>query len=231
MNIEILGNGAFESALVQLGPGERFISESGALYRASSNISVDVTARSSGRTKGLLGGVKRLLAGDNFFMSTYQAAEGQAGEVGLAPTQQGEVFVVEVEPHTNWLCAGGSYLASAPEVQLDTQFQGFKGFFGGEKLFFVEASGSGPLLVSAFGRLVENQVDGELTVDTGHVVAFESGLEYQVTKAGKSWFQSWLAGEGLVMKFSGQGRLLTQSHNPTEFGASLGPLLPATSAR
>ena len=96
---------------------------------------------------------------------------------------------------------------------------------------FVEASGAGPLLVSAFGRLVENQVDGELTVDTGHVVAFESGLQYQVTKAGKSWFQSWLAGEGLVMKFSGQGRLLTQSHNPTEFGASLGPLLPATSAR
>ena len=34
MEIEILGQGAFESALVHLEPGERFVSESGALYRA-----------------------------------------------------------------------------------------------------------------------------------------------------------------------------------------------------
>ena len=43
MQIEILGEGAFESALVHLQPGERFISESGALYRASGNVQIDVT--------------------------------------------------------------------------------------------------------------------------------------------------------------------------------------------
>ena len=63
-------------------------------------------------------------------------------------------------------------------------------------------------------------------MDTGHLVAFESSLQYTISKAGGSWIQSWLAGEGLVMNFTGRGRIITQSHNPTEFGKSLGPLLP-----
>ena len=56
MNIEILGKGAFESALVHLDPGERFVSESGALYRASPNVDIDVTTRSGG-SGGLLAGM------------------------------------------------------------------------------------------------------------------------------------------------------------------------------
>ena len=228
VEIEILSEGAFESALVQLAAGERLVSEAGAMYRASSNIDIDVTTRSRGRG-GILGGVERQLAGESFFLSTYCAGEGQPGEVGLAPTQQGELLSLDVDPSCSWLCAGGSYLASAPELELDTQFQGFKGFLGGQNLFFVEVSGTGPLLVSAFGRVVENQVEGALTVDTGHVVAFESTLDYQITKAGKSWLKSWLAGEGMVFQFSGRGRLLTQSHNPAEFGHALGPKLPERS--
>jgi uncharacterized protein (TIGR00266 family) len=225
MQIEILGKGAFESALVHLEPGERFVSESGALYRASANVEIDVTTRSRG-SGGLLGGVKRLFAGENFFFSTYQTRDGQPGEVGLAPVHQGEVFLVDVEPSTNWLCAGGSYLGSSAELAIDTQFQGLKGFVSGESLSFVEVSGTGPLLVNAFGRIVESTVDGGVTVDTGHLVAFESTLQYSVTKAGGSWFQSWLAGEGIVLEFNGHGRIITQSHNPKEYGTALGGLLP-----
>ena len=229
VEIEILSEGAFESALVQLAAGERLVSEAGAMYRASSNIDIDVPKQSRGRGGGHREGAKRLLAGESFFLSTYCAGEGQPGEVGLAPTLQGELLSLDVDPSCSWLCAGGSYLASAPELELDTQFQGFKGFLGGQNLFFVEVSGTGPLLVSAFGRVVENQVEGALTVDTGHVVAFESTLDYQITKAGKSWVKSWLAGEGMVVQFSGRGRLLTQSHNPAEFGHALGPKLPERS--
>ena len=63
-------------------------------------------------------------------------------------------------------------------------------------------------------------------IDTGHVVAYETSLEYTITKAGSSWLASWLAGEGFVMNFRGKGRVLVQSHNPTEFGRSVGPKLP-----
>jgi uncharacterized protein (TIGR00266 family) len=174
----------------------------------------------------LFAGVKRLLAKENFFFSTYATNDGQPGEVGLAPTHQGEVFLIDVDPSINWVCAGGSYLGSSSELRVDTRFEGLKGFVTGESLVFVDVSGSGQLLVSAFGRLVESEVEDSLTIDTGHLVAFEGTLQYSITKAGTSWLQSWLAGEGFVMNFTGRGRILTQSHNPKEFGSVLGRLLP-----
>ena len=181
------------------------------------------SSRGSG---GLLSGVKRLLAQEHFFFSTYETHDGRPGEVGLAPTHQGEVFLIDVEPSTNWLCAGGSYLGSSAGLKVDTKFQGFKGFVTGESPVFLEVSGSGQLLVNAFGRLVEFDVEDALTVDTGHLVAFENTLQYSISKAGSSWIHSFLAGEGVVMKFTGRGRIVTQSHNPREFGAALGRLLP-----
>ena len=224
MNIDIHGQGAFSWALVHLEMGEEFVSESGAMFRSAPSIDIDVTTRTRGKG-GILSGLKRLLGGDSFFLSRYQA--DSAGEVGLAPTLQGAVRAIELDGTETWVCAGGSYLASGPELELDTKFQGLRGLFSGESLFFMEVSGHGPLLVSAFGDLDEIEVDGELTVDTGHVVAFTGGLSYRLSKAGGSWLHSWLAGEGVVLEFSGRGRVLVQSHNPREYGSDVGSRLPA----
>jgi uncharacterized protein (TIGR00266 family) len=222
----VVGKGSFASAMVHLNPGESFVSEAGAMYRASANVDIDVTTRSRGKG-GFFSGLKRLLGGESFFLSTYSIMDSQPGEVGLAPTHQGEIKAVQLDGSKVWLCAGGSYLGSTPGLRLDTEFQGFKGFFTGESIFFVTVEGKGILLVGAFGRIVELNVTEDLIVDTGHLVAFEDTLDYEITKAGRSWIQTWLAGEGLVMKFHGQGKILVQSHNPQEFGKSLGPLLPA----
>ena len=43
MQIAIEDRGAFASAIVQLGPGETFVSESGAMYRTSAEVDTDVT--------------------------------------------------------------------------------------------------------------------------------------------------------------------------------------------
>jgi len=43
--------------------------------------------------------------------------------------------------------------------------EGFRGFFSGETPFFVTISGTGQLLVSTFGRIVEMDVAEPLTVD------------------------------------------------------------------
>ena len=225
MNIEVLERGAFCSALVHLQPSEEFVSESGAMFRASSNIDINVTTKSKGKG-GLLGGLKRLLASENFFFSTYKCNDGLPGEVGLAPTLQGDLMAVQCDGEANWLCTGGSYLGSSAGLEIDTQFQGLKGFLTGESISFVKVSGKGVLLVSAFGRIVEYDLDGELIVDTGHVVAYEDTLNYEPQKAGASWVQSFLGGEGIVLRFSGKGRILVQSHNPKEFGSTFGKLLP-----
>jgi uncharacterized protein (TIGR00266 family) len=225
MQIAIEDRGAFASAIIQLDPGESFVSESGAMYRTSAQIDVDVTTRSRGKG-GLLSGLKRMLGGESFFLSTYLAAGGSAGEVGIAPTLPGDVMCVDLDGSMRWLCAGGSYLGSGPELALDTQFQGLRGMLSGEKMFFVSVTGEGPLLFGAYGAILEVPVDGDLIVDSGHVVGFEESLTYEVTKAGGSWLRSFLGGEGIVMKFRGQGRLLVQSHNPRAYGARLGRLLP-----
>ena len=224
MYIDVKEQGAFSYALVQLQRGESFVSESGAMFRASGDIDIDVTTKSRGRG-GILSGLKRLISGDNFFFSRY-TADGSDGEVGLAPVLQGAVRAVELDGSEDWICAGGSYLGSDPELAVDTQFQGLKGMLSGESLFFLRVSGVGTLLVSAFGTLEEMDVDGELVVDTGHVVAFSSDLKYRATKAGGSWFHSWLAGEGVVLNFEGRGRVLVQSHNPREYGQDIGKRLP-----
>src|SRR5207249_4881537 len=121
MHIDILGQGLFASALVHLDPGEEFVSESGAMFRASPNIDIDVTTRSRG-SGGILAGLKRLLAAEHFFFSTYRVSDGRPGEVGLAPIHEGQVQRVDLDGSVAWLCTGGSYLASAPSLQIDTQF-------------------------------------------------------------------------------------------------------------
>ena len=225
MDVHVKDRGAFSWVLVGLEDEEQFVSESGAMFRASTNIDIEVTTR-GGKGGGILGGIGRSLAGESFFLSTYRSMDGQPGEVGLAPTHQGEIRKIELDGSVRWLCTGGSYLASSRSLELDTAFQGIGGMLSGESLSFMRVTGEGPLVVAAFGKLSEIDVDGKFTVDTGHVVAFEESLSYSIGKASGSFIQSFLVGEGLVLKFSGQGRIYVQSHNPDEFGQRLGRMLP-----
>jgi uncharacterized protein (TIGR00266 family) len=230
MNIKIDSEGAFGSAVVKLEPGEKFISEAGAMYRASSNMDIDVESRkkqNEGMWGALKAGIKSMFAGESFFLSSYRTNDNQSGEVGLAPTHQGEVRKITVRNET-WICSGGSYLGSSGGIELDTQYQGLlKGGFSGEGLVFVKASGEGELLVNGFGRISEVDVRDGITIDNGHLIAFTEGLEYTIGKAGGGWLSSMMSGEGLVMKFRGNGKVFVQSHDPGRLGGALGALLPA----
>ena len=86
------------------------------------------------------------------------------------------------------------------------------------------------MLLNSFGAIYPVDVNGAYTVDTGHIVAFEDTLNFGIGKASDSLIGSFLGGEGLVCKFTGQGRLYCQTHNPPSFGSMLGPLLRARQA-
>ncbi len=229
MNVKIDTEGAFGSALVTLEAGETFVSEAGAMYRASPNMGISIESRKK-KDEGMWGafksGIKAMFAGESFFLSSYTPNDGQSGEVGLAPTHQGEVRSVKVGPDV-WICSGGSYLGSSGGITLDTQYQGLtKGMFSKEGLVFVQASGEGDLLVNGFGRISSVDVSGGVTIDNGHLIAFTEGLEYTISKAGSGWISSMMSGEGIVMDFRGQGKVLVQSHDPSRLGGVLGPMLP-----
>ena len=68
MNINIDSEGAFGSAVVILEPGEKFVSEAGAMYRASSNMEIEVESRKK-KNEGMWGafkaGAKSMFAGES----------------------------------------------------------------------------------------------------------------------------------------------------------------------
>ena len=70
-----------------------------------------------------------------------------------------------------------------------------------------KGTGRGKLLLSSFGNIYEQkEVDGDYIVDTGHIVAFEDTLTFELSKAGTSWLHSIFGGEGIVCRFKGKGK-------------------------
>jgi uncharacterized protein (TIGR00266 family) len=85
--------------------------------------------------------------------------------------------------------------------------------FSGEGAFFLEMSGQGDLLMNSYGGIEEVEVDGKYVVDSGHVAAWEgTGLKYSLRKAG-GFGTALMSGEGLVLEFSGKGKVWLQTRN------------------
>jgi uncharacterized protein (TIGR00266 family) len=225
MQFDVQYRPAHSLAVVHLGAGETVRAEASAMISMTTNIRVETTGP-LGRKGGLLRGLKTaMLGGETFFTNTFQAVEGP-GHVTLAPSLTGDMIVHELREDELFI-QGSSYVAAPDSVQLDTRWQGFRGFFSGETLFFLHATGRGPVLLNAFGAIETIDLDGELIVDTGHLVAFGGGVDYEVATASRGLIASFLSGEGLVLRLRGRGRLYVQSRNPNEFGASVGSRLPA----
>ncbi|MFV8751834.1 TIGR00266 family protein [Nannocystaceae bacterium ST9] len=228
MEFHVLYRPAHSLAVCNLNPNETVRAEAGAMVSMTRNINVVAAAKNpadGGALKRMFKGLKRMaLGGESFFTNTYTAMNAP-GHVSFAPSLTGDMIVHHLQGE-QLLIQGSSYVAAPDSVTIDTKFQGFKGLFSGESLFFLSATGQGPVLMNAFGAIETIDLNGEMIVDTGHIVAFTSGIKYSVVKASKGWISSYLSGEGLVLRLQGQGRMYVQSRNPSEFGATVGRMLP-----
>ncbi|MEM0089288.1 MAG: TIGR00266 family protein, partial [Archaeoglobaceae archaeon] len=90
----------------------------------------------------------------------------------------------------------------------------------------LKLEGSGDLFLSSFGGIEMIEVDGKLSVDTGHIVAFEDSLDFKVRGAG-NLKATLLSGEGLVAEFNGKGKVWIQTRSISEFVGWLSSLLPS----
>ena len=221
MQIEIGYRPAQAMARVALAPGESVVAEAGAMVGMSPN--VQMTTQSGGLMKGLK---RRLLGGESFFQNTFTAQNGP-GEVLLAHNLAGDMAVLEMTPQ-GYFIQSSSYVASTPNVQIDTKVGGFRSFFAGEGIFVLQATAQSPgsVVVGAFGGIQQLDCDGSLVIDTGHLVAWDATLQYNVGKSASGWISSFFSGEGLVCHFQGQGRIWIQTRNPVEYGQTVGRMLP-----
>lgn len=215
MKFDISGNPAYGDLTVALAPGESFWSEGGAMSRMSSDMELK-TRLVSGLLKSAL---RKLVGGESLFISEYTAP--QMAFVSLTPSCPGTVLHRQMNGDRFYL-TNGSFLACTPGMELSTKFGGFRAFFSGEGGFLIEVAGSGDLFFNSFGGVVEKDVDGELVVDTGHVVAFETSLSYTIGGMG-GIKQTLFSGEGLVMRFRGRGKLFLQTRQMPALAGWLTP--------
>ncbi len=215
MQFNVLGNPDYGHVDASLGPGEHLITESGAMSRMTAGLGVE-----SKIVGGLLPGlVRKLFGGESLFLSRYGDARG--GELSLSPSMPGTVLRRELtgEP---FILTAGSFLACTDGIKIGTRFGGLRAFFSGEGAFFLECSGVGDLFFNAYGAVHEKEIDGALTVDTGHVVAWEPSLDYKIGGMG-GLKQTLLSGEGLVMRFQGRGKLWVQTRQLPATASWLSP--------
>ncbi len=215
MEFRIDGNPDYGELTVGLQPGERVSTESGAMSRMSAEM--DLSSRMMGGLFAALG--RKLFGGESLFVGDYSAPQG--GWVTLSPALPGEVRHRKMSGD-RFILSAGAFLACSPEVQLRTKFGGFRYLFSGKGGFFLEVGGTGDLFFNSYGAVVEKELDGTITVDTGHVVAWDPALDYTVGGMG-GVKQTLFSGEGLVMKFSGRGRLLLQTRTLNDSAGWLGP--------
>jgi uncharacterized protein (TIGR00266 family) len=206
-------------------PGESLITEAGAMVGRDSAMQMQTNMQG-----GLGAALKRkMLGGESIFQNTFTAtAPGQT--LWFAPASEGSIQMIEMQPGMELFLQSGAYLASTPGITLDTKWQGAKGFFSGG-LFLLRATGQGLLWFSTYGGCHTVDVGQQYPsyiVDNTHMVAFTSGLQYQVQKVGgmKSLF---LSGEGLVCNFQGRGRVWLQTRNPSSLASFLNAFRPVKS--
>lgn len=208
---------------VTLDAGEEIRAESGAMVSHDAGIEMETNA-----TGGFLKSVRRSLGGESFFQNTFRARE--AGEVSFAPALPGDLTHVELDGETVYV-QSGSYVAGDTSLEVDTTFGGSRSFFGGEGLFLLKVTGTGPAFLSSYGAIREVDVGAAdpFVVDTGHIVAFEDSVDFSVRRVG-GLKSSVLSGEGLVCEFEGEGTVWLQTRSTTAFLSWLIPKLPTQSA-
>lgn len=220
MKHTILYRPVYSLLQVELAAGESISAESGAMVTMSANLDIQTSAKG-----GLLSSLKRsFLGGESFFQNTFTCKEG-TGVITFGPAFLGDVEHIPL--NGEWYVQGGSYLASSPALNIDTKFQGLKGLFSGENLFFLRIFGQGDLFISSFGAIhpVELAQGEVIKVDTGNLVAFQQGVTYTVEKIG-GLKSTILSGEGLVLRMTGPGKLYIQTRSPQQFAGWLYPMLP-----
>lgn len=220
MEHEVLYRPSYSLLKIRLGQGETISAEAGAMVSMSSGIQIETTAKG-----GLFGALKRsVLGGESFFVNTFKATD--SGEITFAPTLPGDIHALELKGQTVY-AQSGAYIASSPEIQVDTKWGGAKTFFSREGLFLLKINGIGKVFLSSYGAIheIDLETGQKYVVDTGHMVAFAEGIGYSVKRVG-GLKSTLFSGEGLVCELTGPGKIMIQSRSANAFLSWLIPQIP-----
>lgn len=206
---------------VELDPGESVVAEAGTMMYKSPAVQMqtvlgDGSAQQSSFVNKLLGAGKRLLTGEGLFMTVFTHTGQGKAHVAFAAPYPGNIVPVSLSHSGGMLiCQKDSFLCAAKGVSVGIYLQKriLTGLFGGEGFIMQKLEGDGLVFMHAGGTVVERQLAPQerLHVDTGCVVGFEAGVDFQIEQVGgiKS---AIFGGEGIFFAaLRGPGRVWLQS--------------------
>lgn len=232
MQYTITQSTAFPLVEIALSQGEQTRIERGSMVYHHGDVKLEGKLNSNGT--GGLGGLMKaigrsLVSNEDIFMTT-ATAMADGAKLGIAPGVPGAIKALSIGDE-HWRINDGSFLACDVNVQYNMKRQSVtKAIFGGTGgLYVMETSGTGTLLVCAYGDILEVKVDANapLVVDNTHVVAWTSSLAYDITVASGTF--GFTTGEGLVNEFRGNGTVLIQTRNVQQLASMIIPYIPRES--
>jgi len=206
---------------VELDPGETVVAEAGAMNYLEPEVNFEAKMGDGSETdSGLMGKLlavgKRAISGEGIFMThfTHTGAGGKR-RVAFAAPYPGKIIPLDMsEIGGEFICQKDAFLCAAKGTRISIAFNKRigAGFFGGEGFILQKIEGDGMAFVHAGGMVIRKELKGEtLRVDTGCLVGFTPGVNYDIQRAGnlKSMF---FGGEGLFLAtLSGSGTVFLQS--------------------
>ncbi len=205
---------------VELDPGETVIAEAGAMNYMDAGISFEARmgdgSESESGVFGLLKGVgKRVLTGESIFLTHFTNTGEGKKSVAFAAPYPGKIITLDLnEIDGEFTCQKDAFLCAALGTRIGISFSRKLGvgFFGGEGFILQKLEGDGKAFIHAGGTIIKKELNQEtLLVDTGCLVGFTRGIDYDIQRAGglKSMF---FGGEGLFLAtLSGTGTVYLQS--------------------
>lgn len=206
MNYRITGD-VIELVEVMLEPGQGVRAETGTMIYMSDGIRMSTTI-----SGGLFKGLKRKLAGEQFFMTTFANEGHDRAMVGFGSYYPGKTVPVDLRMYDGvFYCQQRAFLCA--ETSVDVSVALVKrlgaGLFGGEGFILQKLTGTGLAFVHAGGAVIRRDLlPGEsLKVDSGCLLGFSSTIDYDITIVtgitnplfgGEGFFLAQLTGPGEV---------------------------------
>ena len=213
---------------VSMKQGETIYCESDAMVMMETALDL------KGKMTGGLGSaiMRRFANGESFFQQHIEAVRG-SGDCLLSPTLPGAIEVVDVGAR-QYLLNDGAFVAatSGTEMKVRTQSIGNALFAQSGGFFVMETAGTGQVVVSGFGSMFQLDVEPgkDVVIDNSHVVCWDNSLKNEIsvtTGGGASGggiggflgniVNSVTSGEGIVLRFSGSGKVFICSRNRDAF--------------
>ncbi|MCH8041804.1 MAG: TIGR00266 family protein [Nitrospinae bacterium] len=219
VDYEIIGHDV-QLVEVELDPGETVIAEAGAMNYMEDGITFESKmGDGSDPEEGFMGKLfsagKRMITGESMFITHFTNQAREKKRVAFSAPFPGTIIALNMaEIGGQIICQKDAFLAAALGTGISitfTQRLG-TGFFGGEGFILQKLTGDGMAFVHAGGTVIQKELRGEtLRLDTGCLVAFTTGVQYSIERAGnlKSMF---FGGEGFFLAtLSGTGKVWIQS--------------------